>query len=302
MNQRICLTIILLALSATHAVAGPYQGALVRIDRPPTDAVSRLLDLGVPVVRNAGWYLLAVADEPQLERIEALRLSYRLLDTSVDDKTYYTVSNVSSDSANDLAEVAHVLFLEDGAAVVEGRGGAADRLSRAGFDVQRVFMRTVVTPRAANRFVIPRVSAQANALIEDMVAEVSGLVIDGYVQRLQNFVSRYVLHDSCQAAADWIETEFRSFGIDSVGQQEISPLYKSNVVAVIPGKNTPQEIAPLLAPTTMRPAPRVSCSAHASSTATSSIAHWYSSPSERKNRGWREASITPPRRPPPATT
>jgi hypothetical protein len=241
MSRRIFITFLLLALCATHALAGPFRGALVRIDRPSAGTAARLLDAGVPVVRNAGWYVLAVADPAQRELLDRMQYAYRVLDDSVEDKSYYTVVNADADRAGRLAQVSRVLFMEDGAAVVEAPPEAVDRLSQEGFDFQRVFMREVIPPRSAERFMAPRSSAQANPLIEDMVAQVSSPVIDGYVQRLQDFRTRAAYTDSCQAAADWIEAQFRSSGIDSVEQQVFSAFFAGNVVAVIPGKNNPEQ-------------------------------------------------------------
>jgi hypothetical protein len=78
--------------------------------------------------------------------------------------------------------------------------------------------------------------------IHTMVSAVSGAAIDATVQRLENFQTRYATHDSCQAAADWIKTQFEAYGIDSVYFHNFSPTYKDNVVAVIPGKGNPDKI------------------------------------------------------------
>ena len=57
---------------------------------------------------------------------------------------------------------------------------------------------------------------QVNPLIQEMVDEVSSDTILASVQRLQDFVTRYAGHDSCFAAAEWIENRFISYGMDSV--------------------------------------------------------------------------------------
>jgi hypothetical protein len=242
MERRFCFTFFLLALAASASAAGPYRGALVRVDRPPADAVSRLLEIGVPVVRNGAGYLLAVADYSQLERLEHLRMSYRLLDGSVENKSYYTVTHVAAGRTDDLARLARVVFLEDGNAVVEASPEGGDRLSRAGFHVQRVFMRPVAAPRTPERAFAYGVSPPSNSSIEDMIIEISGAEIDGYVARLQDFVTRWAIHDSCQAAAEWIASRFESFDLDSVYYQDIGPFFAGNVVGVLRGTDTPEQM------------------------------------------------------------
>jgi hypothetical protein len=244
MNRRIHIIVIAILVCATQAVAGPYQGALIRVDRPAPDGAQRLLDMGFTVVRNAGWYLLAIADASQLETIDRLQMSYRVLDTSVEDKTYYTVTAITQDRLDDLYRVSRVLFLQDGAAVVAGPPGGGDRIAQAGFDVQRVFMRPVTPSRRPARDFVRRAPAQSNPLIEDMVAAVSGPVIDGYVQRLQDFETRWAWasNDSCQAAVDWIVSEFSSFGLLNVQYQDFSSSYFGNVVAILPGTINPEQV------------------------------------------------------------
>lgn len=242
MKRTICIFITLLGLLAAHAPAQPLRGSLIRVHEPAAGSAPRLLQMGVPVVRDAGWYLLAVAGDSQLQHLDRMGLSYRILDASIEGKTYYTLTRVGHDRVEDLAGAARVLYSVNGTAVVEGPDRTGDRLAQLGFDVQRVFMRPVVVGRRGHIPAVPVFSAQIDTWIQGMVAEVSRPVIDGYVQRLQDFVTRWALHDSCQAAAEWIKSEFQSFGMDSVFLQNISPMFKDNVVAVLPGKTLPDEI------------------------------------------------------------
>lgn len=227
---------------AVASSAGPHSGALVRIDRPEDGVVGRLTNAGVTVVRNAGRYLLAVVDAPGAGTLDRLGVRYRVIDDWVDGKTYYTVSAPSDGRLEALPRMANVIYLEGNEGVVEGDRMLGERLARAGFEVQRVFMRSVTPPRPTPALALQRAPGQANEMIEEMVASVSGPVIDEYVQRLQDFVTRWAIHDSCRAAADWIQSEFLSFGLDSVRYQEISTFYKGNVVAVLPGITQPEQI------------------------------------------------------------
>jgi hypothetical protein len=214
------------------------------VDRPAADAVGRLAASGVTVVRNAGWFLLAVADATQRQELNRMGVPYRVIDWTTRDKSYFTVARVRPDRADVLRREARVVFLEGGVAVVEAPAGSADRLAQSGFDIQRVFMRPVTPPRATTAGQIGRSPGQANPLVVDMVEAVDGPTIDGYVQRLQDFVTRWAWHsnDSCQAAIDWITAEFTAFGLDSVEYQDFSPYYKGNVVAVLPGTTHPEQV------------------------------------------------------------
>jgi hypothetical protein len=85
-------------------------------------------------------------------------------------------------------------------------------------------------------------AAEYDPGIQTMVNSVSSATIDAHVQRLEDFVTRYATHDSCQAAAEWIKAQLESYGIDSVYFHNYSPTYKDNVVATIPGKGNPDKI------------------------------------------------------------
>ncbi|UCG30932.1 MAG: M20/M25/M40 family metallo-hydrolase [candidate division WOR-3 bacterium] len=73
-----------------------------------------------------------------------------------------------------------------------------------------------------------------NPKIQEMVDSVSSDSILATVQRLQNFVSRDVMHDSCFAAADWIQNRLNSYGLDSVYRDSFEWTYvvPPNIVGI----------------------------------------------------------------------
>jgi hypothetical protein len=79
-------------------------------------------------------------------------------------------------------------------------------------------------------------------LIEDMTATVSSNSIDAAVLRLQEFGTRWALHDSCRAASHWIASRFAAFGMDTVRFHRFSDRYSDNVVAVKTGKSEPDKV------------------------------------------------------------
>ncbi len=242
--MRTLVTTIILALVylSAPAFALPPDGALVRIDSPPPGAAASLLEEGVVVVRDAGWYLVAVAGPGDIAVLERLGWRYQVLDDSVAGKVYYTITRPLEAPAPFPTGDIRLLYSTPLSAVVEGDADTGDLLSRAGFDVQRVYMRPVVPSTGRAPIPATRVAAEPDSLIQEIVDSVSGPVIDGYVQRLQDFITRWARHDSCQAAADWIKAEFESFGLDSVYFQHFDDFLKDNVVAVLPGKMNPGQI------------------------------------------------------------
>lgn len=188
-----------------------------------------------------GSYLLVVAEPDRIEFEDDAPVSSALLDRSTAGKTYYTVA--ARGLTRDYLEAggARVLRFDGVEAVVEAPAPVAEGFSEEGADIARIFMRPIrLAPERA-----PAEAAKTRAadpLIQTMVDAVSEPLFSANVQRLQDFVTRYCRHDSCDAAAHWISAQFQSFGIDSVYFQYFDQQIKDNVVAVIPGVEHPEKV------------------------------------------------------------
>lgn len=113
----------------------------------------------------------------------------------------------------------------------------------AGFEVARVVLERVRAPSTFGRSLARRNPAEVVPVIAEMVGAVTGERIDAHVQRLQDFGTRYAARDSAWAAAAYILDELSSYGIDSVAYHDWSNgEYAPNVVAVLPGTTSPDEI------------------------------------------------------------
>jgi hypothetical protein len=217
------------------------QGALVSIEDPGPETSRTLVGSGVTVVREMDGYLLALAGAGDLAIMEEMGLDFVILDPSIKGKTYFTVAMPNAKAFRELAAGIEVLRYDRKEAVIEASQEEALRFAEGGGEIARLFLRPI-RPRPRRRMTLLGESMQADSLIQSIVDSVSGAEIDAGVQRLQDFVTRYATHDSCQAAADWIKAEFESFGIDSVFFHNYSTVYKDNVVAVIPGRGDPGKI------------------------------------------------------------
>ncbi len=73
--------------------------------------------------------------------------------------------------------------------------------------------------------------------ISDMVAAVSESGYQGYIQQLQNYLTRYSSTDNYDTAASWVETTFEGFGLDAELQYFDMGSYNcENVIAEMPGQ------------------------------------------------------------------
>ncbi|UCD06461.1 MAG: M20/M25/M40 family metallo-hydrolase [candidate division WOR-3 bacterium] len=81
-----------------------------------------------------------------------------------------------------------------------------------------------------------------NPQIQEMVNCTSPDSIISSVQRLQDFITRCPVHDSCFAAADWIQSKFLDIGLDSVYRDSFTWTYvvPPNIVGVKRGVLFPE--------------------------------------------------------------
>jgi len=233
------ITAILLLSLATSGMASEAQDrALVAVENASPSAASELLADGVMVLRDMGSYLLVAAEQGQLSRLDELGLAWEALDRSIEGKTYYTVAYTDPFALGRIEQPVRVLKITPYSAVIEASIIEADIVAAAGLEIAAVFMRPIRL-RPEPRTLPPRTSAAPNPHIQAMVDAVSGSSVDAYVQRLQNFGTRYSFHDSCAAAGRYIKRRFESFGLDSVFFHHFQAAYNDNVVGMLVGKNDP---------------------------------------------------------------
>jgi hypothetical protein len=252
MKRLLVVAVALLPILHITALQSPVTGtdsvprelvetALVAVENPGPGTTADLLARGIMVVRDMERYLLVAAGTEDLIEMDEIALDWTMLDRSIDGKSYFTVTVARESRLLEIPARIRVLRFDGFDAVVEAPQDEAMKLVADGLDIARVFMRPVRTVSE------PRVrplglQTLADPLIQTMVDAVSGSSVDGFVQRLEDFDTRYATHDSCQAAADWIKAKLESYGIDSVYFHNFSGTYKDNVVAVIPGSGDPSRI------------------------------------------------------------
>ncbi|MFH1277484.1 MAG: M20/M25/M40 family metallo-hydrolase [Candidatus Eisenbacteria bacterium] len=241
--NRFSAALLFLVFVATAVFAAASERSLVVVTDPAPDLTARLVDRGVMVVRDLDEVLLVAASPEDRVRLEEENAAWLEIEPSVEGKNFYSVA-VHGHGAGSFEEAAsdvRVLWRRGAIAVVEGPAEGAERLPMAGYHIAKVFLKTIrMIPERETGLV--RKAAVADPVIQALVDSVSESSITGYVQRLQDFKTRYARSDSCQAAANWLKAKYESFGIDSVYFHHFDGEIKDNVVAVIPGVTDPSKI------------------------------------------------------------
>jgi hypothetical protein len=238
--KRVLQVLLIVLLVAQVSMASANDRMLVSIEQPTPDMIKQMLADDVLVTRDLGRYLVAVITAEQYQQLSNRGLTIDVLDPSTDGKNYYTVTLRNLEQAAWLRDNARLLRQDSIDAVIEATAREADTVSGAGLDIAKVFMRPIrLAPEIKPQFMD---RDDPNPIITDLVNSVSGPLVDSYVQRLQDFQTRYATHDSCQSAADWLVSKFESFGIENVYTQNFSSIYKDNVIAEIPGMSEPDKV------------------------------------------------------------
>lgn len=242
--RRLITSAFLVLLAINPPTAAAADRALVAIEGASPDAVARLLADGVTVVRDLDRYLLAVATPEEMTRISGLGLHAVVLDPSTEGKTYYTAAALRGAQISDLDPRIRVLRVDGAEVVFEATPEVAETAAGLGFELARVFMRPIRLPRSAGvlREGLEKVAEGADPIIQALVDSVSSARIDAHVQRLQAFKSRHSAHDSALAAAEYLRSQFLSYGIDSVTFHTWDAYYAPNVVAVLPGRGNARKV------------------------------------------------------------
>jgi hypothetical protein len=225
------------------AVCGTASGReetplLVRIGLTAHDDAYQLAEAGVPIVEARGTWALARLSATQLSRARELGFPVTVLERIEPGQHYFLVRTLTDEARQAVQATGRVLLIE-GRDMLLRTGDEVPRLPTGDIMLKRVREHPISGPRF---FAPPLPTAAADPLIEWLISQVREDSVRSYIQRLENFRTRYSSEDSCQAAAEYIYAFFRDRGLDSVYYHDYSTRYAPNVVATIPGIVNPRRI------------------------------------------------------------
>lgn len=223
---------ILLLLLWILAFAGEH---LVRIDL--TEArLAPLAQSGLRVLAELENCAFVLLDDIEFEQIAAL--DHQVLASDPREGDYYLARPM--ESMADLGLFSEILTRDGEDYLIRVRPGMLEAVLNQKVMVKRLSFTPMVLSSAADLPVLPRVSY--NETVAEILALVDADSILAKVQRLQDFVTRLSIHDSCLAAAYHIHDRFTTLGLDSVFFQYHTTGHAPNVIAVKRGTLYPDSI------------------------------------------------------------
>ena len=200
---------MLLLISLAFIFASEY---LVRVDLTE-ERLTPFAEKGLKVVEELENCAILLIDHEDFDKI--LPHSYEILDQDPEEGRYYLVHTL--DSKTDLSKYGEILWGEGDDYLIKIDEGMLEAMMK-----QRVMLkRMTLKPIIIKNEVSPS-QFRTDPIVQEIVDLISPDSILSFVQRLQDFRTRYSPTDSCAAAADWIASKFEDYGCDSVFTQDHS--------------------------------------------------------------------------------
>ncbi len=222
------LTIILLILT----VIGFADEYIVRVELTE-DRLTPLFDKNLRIIGELENSAIVLALDSDF--VNLFSLSYQILDQDVEEGRYYFVHPL--DARIDLHNYGEILTQDGNDYFIKIKDGMLEELIKEKIMIKRLSFKPIIRKNTSS---FQR--SFSNSTVQEIVNEVSPDTVLSYVQRLQNFVTRYSTHDSCFAAADYIAAKFTDYGCDSIFLQYHTANHAPNVIGVKRGIIYPDSI------------------------------------------------------------
>ena len=253
MSMRVKAKYFLLAILLLNVVlaASSEQPLLLKITPPSHEALRAVTGAGGTVVQELRSCLLVSAPPSALSRLEAAGVSIAVVASPVPGELLFLVQSKLPSPLSAQPGNIHCQLLEEGTWLLRtGNRDFRDWLVQP-FRLKALQLAEGYPGRSRSRAVrpgeygrTPASPAQAGSIIRDLVMQVSTDRLRADIQALQNFQTRYTTTPQCAAAGDFILGRFQQLGLAAESDPfRFEEIYESkNIVAVIPGKTTPEKI------------------------------------------------------------
>ncbi|UCE17092.1 MAG: M20/M25/M40 family metallo-hydrolase [Gemmatimonadota bacterium] len=248
----VLMLIVLFCLTGRpHAILQNGKPYLVTIPRTDPAVTSFLQDQKIPVCFQTDAWYFAQAGEADLERFEAAGLAWDIIDDEAWSESYFFITKLRGEDLGEIPHLGNVLFRTEKEALVKAGLRQALEFAEAGFQLTRIFPNALPLredqiekdERIKDKL---RFQSRTDDVIGAIVNQVSLEIVQSYVQRLQDFRTRFFASDSIWAAGQWLYDRFVEFGYtDVVFDNFVESEYGvpvRNVIATKPGALYPDSV------------------------------------------------------------
>lgn len=233
----VLIAIILLTFALVQA-----EPILIKLTLEKSSDYENAKSLGVVAYQRLENFVLAELQRERLKELYKFGLRYQVVDEKPWSEEYFLVSPAEGVAKVNLELYGKILLEDPKWQLIKTSREKAFELVSVGYEVTYISHKAkplrYKSPIKITKEVV-RYSEDINSLV-NLVSEDS---LRTWVQRLQNFQTRYSYSDSVLKARDWLYEKFISFGIDSVWLHHYYDVSDQwNVVATVVGTAEPDVV------------------------------------------------------------
>ncbi|MFQ6116270.1 MAG: M20/M25/M40 family metallo-hydrolase, partial [bacterium] len=217
---------------------GQRSDILVRIESIQPKHLTLLQHYPIKICFRTDSYFLGTVSRDVLSDMGRLRLSYEVIDDKPWTEPYYLITRSEKLLTQELITPGELIYQSATEAIIKVKDQKAFELAKRGVRLTRIFNQSLpLFIEETQPLVLPQVNLKQNDLIRDLVAQISDSTYHSFLQRLQDFQTRYSFSDSNVSARNWLREKFLEFGYTEVQFDpfSLSGTIQQNVVSTRPG-------------------------------------------------------------------
>lgn len=233
-----------LLIAGHYSAFGSTPEVLAKIELSTSAQWLTLAQQPLRICLRGDTYVLATLPPSTLEHLKKSGLVCQVIDAAAWTSPYYLLTETPQANAAGLAVATKITPIDEQTTLVKMTDEQALQMAQAGFQIGRISDQDlpIIAPKSFSDRSSP-VSTQ-NELISLLISQISADSYRDYVQRLQNFKTRYSFSDSIASARKWLVQEFQRIGYAEVKLDsfKVSQTLQSNVFAILPGQKKPENV------------------------------------------------------------
>ena len=240
---RMILCLILLIVAVIGLSGQAYaEPVLIKLNLEKPGDWSNAMSLGVVAFHRSEDFVLAEFETARLDELEAVGLKYEIIDEEPWSAEYFLTFPTELAAEVDLESYGKTLLTDPKWQLIKASREEASELMKKGYRVIPI-RRKAIPLKYKPPLKAPKPALEYSADIDSLLNLVSEDSLHAWVQRLQDFQTRYSYSDSIGKARDWLRHKFLSFGIDSVWLHHFNhDSDQWNVVAAVEGTARPDRV------------------------------------------------------------
>jgi len=234
----------LIAITILASAQAFCQPLLIKLTLEKPVDYQNAISLGAVAYQRFEGFFLVELEGGKLEELDQLGLKYQIIDENPWSEEYFLVSLVSRGMLEvNLDLYGKVLLKEERWALLKtSKEKAFELMKIRAYKVVPIFHKPIPL-KYKPTFKLAKPALTYSTTIDSLVNKVSQDSLRSWVQRLQNFKTRYSYSDSIVRARDWLYNKFVSFGIDSLWLHHYNwDSDQYNVVATVVGTAQPDKV------------------------------------------------------------